>query len=83
MINHLDNFISRIFKVGFFLVIILVIILGIVCSCDAFGNTWTIEDGHFKTIYDDLDECLKTNLGTSTTDTCYDSTKVIYKNRQK
>ncbi len=83
MINKLDNFVSGIFKIGFFLIIILVIVLGIVCSCDAFGNTWTIEDGHFKSIYDDLDECLKTNSGTATTDKCYDNTKVIYKNRQK
>jgi len=80
MMKFLDDCV-RWSQVGISLLILLIIILGIICACDAFGNTWTIEDGHFKEVYDNIDECKKSNLGTGTTDKCYDDNQVIYKNR--
>lgn len=80
MMKFLDDCV-RWSQVGISLLILLIIILGITCACDAFGNTWTIEDGHFKEVYDNIDECKKSNLGTGTTDKCYDDNQVIYKNR--
>lgn len=63
-----------IFVVGF-------IIIAIFCARDAYGNTWTIDNGKFKEIYDDRDDCIKTNLGTGTTEKCDDESQVIYKNK--
>lgn len=80
MMKFLDDCV-RWSQVGISLLILLIIILGIICACDAFGNTWTIEDGHFKEVYDNIDECKKSNLGTGTIDKCYDDNQVIYKNR--
>ena len=40
------------FRLGVALVIITVVVIGIICACNAFGNTWTIQDGHFKEVYD-------------------------------
>ena len=40
------------FRLGVALVIITVVVIGIICACNAFGNTWAIQDGHFKEVYD-------------------------------
>lgn len=68
-------------QIGFKIIVILFIVVAVVCSCNAFGNTWTIDDGGFKSVYDDRDECIKENLGTGTTEICDDEEQVIYKNK--
>ncbi len=61
------------------IVITIIVVLGIIQACKSHDNTWTIEDGHFKTIYDDFDECFRDNLGTGTTDKCYDDNRILYR----
>lgn len=63
------------------LVIFLIfIVVGVFLAIKAYNNTWTIEDNHFKTVYDSYDDCMKTNLGTGTTSICDDEKQVKYKN---
>ena len=80
MVELINNGIKG-FQIGVALIVITVVVIGIICACNAFGNTWTIQDGHFKEIYDNQEECLRTNFGTRTTDKCYDDKQVIYKNK--
>ena len=68
-------------RIQILLITAIFIVIGIICAYNAFGNTWTIQDGHFKEVYDNKEECLKSNLGTRTTDKCYDDKQVIYKNK--
>ena len=79
MLELIDGFVKGI-KTSVKIIIIIFIIIAIICSCKAFGNTWTIDDDGFKSIYDDREECINSNLGTGTTEICDDRTQVIYKN---
>ena len=68
------------YKLLISLIVIFFLVVGTVCACDAYGDTWTI-DGGFKSIYDDYDDCIRNNLGTGTTEICNDEKQVKYRNR--
>lgn len=72
--------IFKIIKNTFLIIIVLFIIICIYLASKAYNNTWTIEDNHFKSVYDDYDDCIKSRLGTATTDICKDKNKVKFKN---
>ena len=78
--SGLDN-LEKIFFLGIKLFILLFIILAFICACEAYGDTWTIDKGKFKSVYENREKCIKENLGIRTTETCYDEEKVIYKNK--
>lgn len=64
---------------------ILIIVLGFgaiatYCAINAYNKTWTIEDNHFKAIYDDYEDCKLNTMGTGTSDMCDDEKQVKYKN---
>ncbi len=59
------------------------VVLGGICACNAYGNTWTVQDGKYKEVYDNREECIKTNLMTSSTEKCDDSEQVIYKDKEE
>ena len=80
MLKFLNECIKSI-QTGIAIMVVLFLIVGIYCACNAHGNTWDIEDGHFKSIYDNRDDCIKSNLGTGTTEMCDDETQVIYRDR--
>ena len=61
--------------------LVLFIIVGISCAYDGYNESWTIEDHHFKIIYEDYHECFIENMGTNTTEICDDKNQVIYKNK--
>lgn len=63
------------------IIIILFIIMAVICACSAHDKTWTIDDGKFKMIYDDKEECIKSNLGVGKAEICDDSNQVIYRNK--
>lgn len=73
--SKLDKFI--VYGLGVFIGSVL-IIAGI-CAYEAHGDTWTIDNGKFKSIYDNREDCIKENLGTGTTEMCDDETQVIYR----
>ena len=62
-------------------IVILFIIVGIHCAIDAYGDTWTIDDGKFKSIYDNKEDCMRNKIGTGTSDVCDDETQVIYRDK--
>ena len=75
--------IYKIFKNTLIVFILLFLLIAGYCSYKAYNNTWTIDDGHVKYIYDDYDDCFMNHLGTKTTDICKDEEKVIFKNDDK
>lgn len=76
MIQLFLKYIKNIFLV----ILLLFIAISIYLAIKAYNNTWTIENNHFKSIYDDYDDCMKNNSGTGTTDICKNKNKVKYKN---
>lgn len=79
---YLSKFISGYF-LGIALVIIIIIIMVISAGSKTYNDTWTIESGKFKSIYDDREECIKDNmwLGLDSDEMCDDDSKVIYRNK--
>ena len=78
------KFLNECFKsiqTGIAIIVVLFLIVGIYCASNAYGNTWDIEDGNFKSIYDNRDDCIKSNLGMGTTEMCDDETQVIYRDK--
>ncbi len=71
------------FQVAVTLAVTVFIVLGIICACNAYGNTWTVHKGQYKEVYDNKEECIKNKLMTGTTDECDDNSKVIYKNEEE
>lgn len=68
------------FKITILIPILIFVAIGIYLGIKNYNNTWTIEDGHFKSIYEDYDDCINNNLGTKTNDICDDKNKVKYLN---
>ena len=69
----------KFFKRTFIILILVFITIGVCLGIKSYNDTWTIEDGHFKSVYDDYDDCKKTTLGTGTTEICDDENQVKYK----
>ena len=73
-----NDMLDRIVIVGLKGVVILFVILAFICACDAYGDTWTIDDGKFKSIYDDRKDCLRMNeIGDQSI--CDDESQVMYR----
>ena len=68
----------KFFKRTFIILILVFIAIGVCLGIKSYNDTWTIEDGHFKSIYDDYDDCMMNNMGTGTTDICDDKNQVKY-----
>ena len=62
----------KFFKRTVLIIILVFAVIGIYLGIKNYNKTWTIEDGHFKSIYDDYDDCKMNNYGTGTTDICDD-----------
>lgn len=79
---YINKFISGYF-IGIAIVIILIIILAVVAGSKTYDDTWTIEDGKFKSIYADREECVKDNmwLGLDSAEMCDDDSQVIYRGK--
>lgn len=75
------DFVDKLFLLGIKVVVLIFIIIGFICACEAHGKTWDIADGKYKTIYDNREDCIRANSGTKTTERCYDNNSVIYKNK--
>ena len=70
------DMVDKVFVIGLKIFIILFIILAFICSCEAYGNTWTIDDGKFKSVYRDREECIRMNGNKAI---CDDESQVMYK----
>lgn len=79
--KNIIEYLAEGFAMAIGIFIIIFVVVGVFSAKDAHNKTWTIEDGKFKSIYDDYEDCFRTNLGTQTTDICDDENKVIYKNK--
>ena len=75
----MQSFLNSFTKTFLFLILFFVVIV-VYLGIKNYNNTWTIEGGNFKAIYDDYDECKMNNYGTGTTDICDDKKQVKYKN---
>ena len=82
MIKMLDNYVNIVQNVVT-IAALLLIVVAISCAIDAHGKTWTIDDGHFKSIYDDKEECIMSNLGVGRAEICDDETQVMFRNEKK
>ncbi len=71
------------FQLAIILFVITFIVVGTICACNAYGDTWTVQNGKYKEVYNNREECIKTNLMTGTTKKCDDSKQVIYKNEDE
>ena len=68
----------KFFKRTVLIIILIFVVIGIYLGTKNYNKTWTIEDGHFKSIYDDYNDCKMNNYGTGTTDICDDKNQVKY-----
>lgn len=67
---------------SFVVIIVIFVIVGIILGIKSYNDTWTIDKGHFKAVYDDYDDCILNNLGTGTTEQCDDKNQVKYINEK-
>lgn len=70
----------KFFKRTVLIIILILVVIGIYLGTKNYNKTWTIEDGHFKAIYDDYEDCKLNTMGTGTSDMCDDEKQVKYKN---
>lgn len=80
MIELLETYFKSI-KTWITIIIVLFIAIATYCAYNAYNDTWIIEDGHFKTIYDNRNDCINSNPGSDGTEMCDDETQVIYRDK--